>query len=62
MSNKSYLQNALELNEEILALVIPLLTTVENKVDPNTHAMLRTVRRLSTTQNYELTKLSNNFE
>ncbi|MCP9270433.1 hypothetical protein M5U04_20765 [Xenorhabdus sp. XENO-1] len=62
MSDKLYLQNALELNEEILALVIPLLTTVKNKIDPSTHAMLRTVRRLSTTQNYELTKLSNNFE
>ncbi|MEQ2027976.1 hypothetical protein ABLB84_20045 [Xenorhabdus szentirmaii] len=62
MNNKPALQNALELNEEILALVIPLLTAVENEGDPNTYAMLRTVRRLSTTQNHELTKLINNFE
>ncbi|MBI6550137.1 hypothetical protein H8A87_15850 [Xenorhabdus sp. VLS] len=61
VGDKSTLQNALELNKEILALVMSLLTAVENETDADTHAMLRTVRRLSATQKYELTKLSNNL-
>ncbi|WP_340619139.1 hypothetical protein, partial [Xenorhabdus entomophaga] len=57
IGGKSYLRNALEVNEEIQAILIPLLKTVENEASTDTHAMLRAVRTLSMMQYRDINKL-----
>ncbi|MDC9596492.1 hypothetical protein [Xenorhabdus anantnagensis] len=62
VGGKSCLQNALEINEEMQTLLIPLLKKVENEVGVDTHSMLRTVLRLSICQNRDLDELNNDSE
>ncbi|MBD1227702.1 hypothetical protein [Xenorhabdus griffiniae] len=54
---KSYLQSALEINEEMQAVLLPLLKTVENEASDDTHAMLRAVRTLSMNQYRDINEL-----
>ncbi|WFQ81311.1 hypothetical protein PXH59_09855 [Xenorhabdus sp. SF857] len=54
---KSYLQSALELNEEMQAVLLPLLKVVENEASADTHAMLRAVRTLSMNQYRDINEL-----
>ncbi|MDH0356276.1 hypothetical protein [Morganella sp. GD04133] len=42
----SNFETAVEINEELQALLIPLLTAVENEAQTDTHLMLRTLQRL----------------
>ncbi|MEX0447824.1 hypothetical protein [Xenorhabdus sp. SGI246] len=51
-----------QINEEIQALLIPLLTAVENEADSNTHLMLRAVDRLISVQFDEINKLAEVME
>ncbi|MBD2816023.1 hypothetical protein ID850_14935 [Xenorhabdus sp. Flor] len=60
--NKISLQTSLKINEEIQALLMPLLAAVENEAEPDTYAMLRAVQRLSVCQFSELLELNNNIE
>ncbi|WP_047685726.1 MULTISPECIES: hypothetical protein [Xenorhabdus] len=55
-------QNALRINEEIQALLMPLLTAVENEASNDTYLMLRAVERLSVCQFDDLTELNESFE
>ncbi|MEQ1962061.1 hypothetical protein ABLB69_02570, partial [Xenorhabdus khoisanae] len=57
IGGKSYLQSILEINEEMQAILVPLLTAVENEADADTHATLRAVRRLSTNQYQDINEL-----
>ncbi|WP_167336748.1 hypothetical protein [Xenorhabdus khoisanae] len=57
IGGKSYLQSILEINEEMQAILVPLLTAVENEADADTHATLRAVRRLSTDQYQDINEL-----
>lgn len=54
----STLENVDHINEEIQALLIPLLTAVENEAETDTHFMLRAVNRLICAQSTEITRLS----
>ncbi|PHM45601.1 hypothetical protein [Xenorhabdus miraniensis] len=62
VGDKSYLQNALEINEEIQALLGPLLKLIEEEADTDTHLKLRAVHRLSMCQYHDLNTLNNNFK
>ncbi|OTA14047.1 hypothetical protein Xvie_04044 [Xenorhabdus vietnamensis] len=62
VGDKYHLESALEINAEMQALLIPLLTIVEKEVDPDTYVMLRAVKRLSMCQYHDLNELNNNFE
>ncbi|MEY0867423.1 hypothetical protein AB7203_08725 [Providencia alcalifaciens] len=42
----STLEEVEHINEELQALLIPLLTAVENEADTDTHFLLRAVNRL----------------
>ncbi|PHM68320.1 hypothetical protein [Xenorhabdus kozodoii] len=57
IGGKSYLQNILEVNEEMQAILVPLLTAVENEANSDTHVMLRAVRRLSMDQYEDINEL-----
>nr|ELR5058197.1 hypothetical protein [Providencia rettgeri]ELR5087637.1 hypothetical protein [Providencia rettgeri] len=46
------------INEELQALLIPLLTAVENEADTDTHFLLRAVNRLVHAQGKEITRLT----
>ncbi|MGL5953201.1 MAG: hypothetical protein ACRCZ3_08780 [Providencia rustigianii] len=46
------------INEELQALLIPLLTAVENEVNTDTHFMLRAVNRLICAQQKEINRLA----
>ncbi|WP_025151660.1 hypothetical protein [Morganella morganii] len=54
----STLENVDHINEEIQALLIPLLTAVENEAETDTHFMLRAVNRLICAQSTEITRLA----
>ncbi|HGN9470500.1 hypothetical protein ACRU1U_15470 [Providencia stuartii] len=54
----SALKEVEHINEEIQALLIPLLTAVENEADTDTHFLLRAVNRLVCTQGKEITRLA----
>ncbi|MEX0447202.1 hypothetical protein [Xenorhabdus sp. SGI246] len=62
LGDKHHLRNALRINEEIQALLIPLLSAVENEASNDTYLMLRVVERLSVYQFGDLTELNENFE
>ncbi|MBD2784163.1 hypothetical protein ID858_14060 [Xenorhabdus sp. DI] len=62
VGDKHYLKNVTEINEEMQAILVPLLTAVENEADADTHAMLRAVYRLSTAQYKDLAELNSRFE
>lgn len=54
----STLEEAKHINEELQALLIPLLTAVENEADTDTHFLLRAVNRLAYAQEKEITRLA----
>lgn len=54
----STLEEVEHINEEIQALLIPLLTAVENEADTDTHFLLRAVNRLICIQGKEITRLA----
>ncbi|PHM68143.1 hypothetical protein [Xenorhabdus kozodoii] len=62
IGGKFHLQNALEINEEMQTLLIPLLKKVESDVGIDAYSMLRTVLRLSICQNRDLDELNNYSE
>ncbi|OAT53655.1 hypothetical protein [Providencia heimbachae] len=54
----STLEEVEHINEELQALLIPLLTAVENEVDTDTHFLLRAVNRLVHAKGKEITRLA----
>lgn len=54
----STLEEVEHINEELQALLIPLLTAVENGADTDTHFLLRAVNRLVHAQGKEITRLA----
>lgn len=52
------LEEVEHINEELQALLIPLLTAVENEADTDTHFPLRAVNRLVCAQGKEITRLA----
>lgn len=54
----STLEEVEHINEELQALLIPLLTAVENEADADTHFLLRAVNRLVHAQGKEITRLA----
>ncbi|ENM6470105.1 hypothetical protein [Morganella morganii] len=53
----SNFETVVEINEELQALLIPLLTAVENEAQTDTHLMLRTLQRLVFSQIKSLDEL-----
>lgn len=51
-------ESALNINEEISALLIPVLTAVENEAETDTHLMLRAIRRIVNEQYLALRDLA----
>ncbi|WP_099116193.1 hypothetical protein [Xenorhabdus ishibashii] len=62
VGDKSYLENALEINEEMQALLAPLLKLAEEDIDTDVYLKLRAAHRLSMCQYRDLNALNNNFE
>lgn len=60
-ANSQCLDNIVEINEELQALLIPLLTAVENEAETDTHLMLRAVQRIVISQSDELIQLKTNL-
>lgn len=56
-AHRQHLDDALKINEELQALLSPLLTAVENEADDDTYLMLRTVQRIIFVQLDDLTRL-----
>lgn len=54
----STLEEVEHINEELQALLIPLLTAVENEADTDTHFLLRAVNHLVHAQGKEITRLA----
>ncbi|MEX9911418.1 hypothetical protein [Providencia huaxiensis] len=54
----STLEEVEHINEELQALLIPLLTAVENEADTDTHFLPRAVNRLVHAQGKEITRLA----
>ncbi|EMI7063978.1 MULTISPECIES: hypothetical protein [Providencia] len=54
----STLEEVEHINEELQALLIPLLTAVENEADTDTHFLLRAVNRPVCAQQKEITRLA----
>lgn len=52
------LNRALETSEEITALLIPVLTAVENEAETDTHLMLRAINRIANAQYDALRELA----
>ncbi|HEM8291646.1 TPA: hypothetical protein ACGBIO_000775 [Providencia rettgeri] len=53
----SAFKSVMEINHEIQAILLPLLTAVENEAETDTHFMLRAVNRLVCAQGNEITRL-----
>ncbi|HIE5975307.1 TPA: hypothetical protein ACXNXU_002706 [Proteus mirabilis] len=53
----STLEEVEHINKELQALLIPLLTAVENEAETDTHFLLRAVNRLVHAQGKEITRL-----
>lgn len=51
-------ESALNINEEISALLIPVLTAVENEAETDTHLMLREIQRIANEQYFTLRELA----
>ncbi|HCM64756.1 MAG TPA: hypothetical protein DIT05_19780 [Morganella sp. (in: Bacteria)] len=61
-AHRQHLDDALEINEELQALLTPLLTAVENEADTDTHLILRAVQRIVFVQLDKLTRLDAVFK
>ena len=51
-------RSALHISEEIIALLLPVLTAVENEVEPDTHLMVRAIKRIAAAQYEKLRVLA----
>lgn len=51
-------RSALHISEEIIALLLPVLTTVENEAEPDTHLMVRAIKRIAVEQYEKLRVLA----
>lgn len=54
----SNLKSALDISEEICALLIPVLTVVENEAETDTHLMVRAIHRIANEQYLALRDLA----
>jgi hypothetical protein len=61
-AHRQYIDDALKINEELQALLSPLLTAVENEADTDTYLMLRAVQRITLVQLDKLTRLDTVFK
>ncbi|MEY1090518.1 hypothetical protein AB7160_16920 [Morganella morganii] len=61
-AHRQYIDDALKINEELQALLTPLLTAVENEADTDTYLLLRTVQRIIFAQLDNLTRLDTVIE
>lgn len=52
------LKSALNISEEICALLIPVLTAVENEAETDTHLMVRAIHRIANEQYLALRDLA----
>ena len=53
---------AIEINEEMQAIILPVLTAVENEADDDTFILVRAIQRILLAQEVELKELNNNFK
>ncbi|RNW11258.1 hypothetical protein B9086_012145 [Morganella morganii subsp. morganii] len=51
-------RSALHISEEIIALLLPVLTAVENEAEPDTHLMVRAIKRIAVEQYEKLRGLA----
>lgn len=51
-------RSALHISEEIIALLLPVLTAVENEAEPDTHLMVRAIKRIAAEQYEKLRGLA----
>lgn len=51
-------ESALHISEEIIALLLPVLTAVENEAEPDTHLMVRAIKRITVDQYEKLRELA----
>ncbi|MEY0255098.1 hypothetical protein AB7X32_15120 [Morganella morganii] len=51
-------RSALHISEEIIALLLPVLTAVENEAEPDTHLMVRAIKRIAVEQYEKLRVLA----
>ncbi|QCJ70366.1 hypothetical protein C9446_11175 [Providencia heimbachae] len=56
------LNTSIEINEEMQAIILPVLTAVENEADDDTFILVRAIQRILLTQSVELGELQNNFK
>ncbi|MDD9339773.1 MAG: hypothetical protein PV362_09000 [Providencia heimbachae] len=56
------LNASIEINEEMQAIILPVLTAVENEADDDTFILVRAIQRILLTQSVELGELQNNFK
>jgi hypothetical protein len=57
IGGKRYLKSILEVNEEMQSILGPLLKTIEEVADADTHVTLRAVHRLSMNQFHDINEL-----
>lgn len=51
-------ESALYASEEIIALLLPVLTAVKNEAEPDTHLMVRAIKRIAVEQHEKLRVLA----
>ncbi|HAT1525741.1 TPA: hypothetical protein I8W52_000875 [Morganella morganii] len=51
-------ESAMHASEEIIALLLPVLTAVENEAEPDTHLMVRAIKRIAVEQHEKLRVLA----
>lgn len=51
-------RSALHISEEIIALLLPVLAAVENEAEPDTHLMVRAIKRIAAEQHGKLRVLA----
>nr|WP_282565682.1 hypothetical protein [Providencia rettgeri] len=56
------LNEIIETNEEMQAIIIPVLTAVENEADTDTFLLVRAIQRILLAQGAELNELKINFK
>ncbi|HHQ6610066.1 TPA: hypothetical protein ACSTL2_000393 [Morganella morganii] len=51
-------ESAMHASEEIIALLLPVLTAVENEAEPDTHLMVRAIKRIAVERHEKLRVLA----
>lgn len=62
VGDKQRLNEIIETNEEMQAIIIPVLTAVENEADTDTFLLVRAIQRILLAQGVELNELKINFK